>query len=78
MNFSFIDSLLNRNPVSPYISNIPQRRTQAAEVESDSSIQFATILHTKLQDYQQELGSLQTSPLFADSNNSLGIIQKLA
>ena len=78
MNFSFIDSLLNRNPVSPYISDTPQRRTQAAEVESDSSIQFATILHAKLQGYQQELGSLQTSPLFADSNDSLGIIQKLA
>lgn len=79
MNFSFVDSLLNRNPVSPYISNIPQRRAPTPEVEADdSSIQFATILHAKLQDYQQELGSLQTSPLFADSNDSIGIIQKLA
>lgn len=79
MNFSFIDSLLNRNPVSPYISDTLQRRTQTPEVETDdSSIQFATILHAKLQDYQQEFGSLQTSPLLADSNDSFGIIQKLA
>lgn len=79
MNFSFIDSLLNSNPVSPYISNIPQRRTPTSDVESsDSSMQFATILHAKLQDYQQEFGSVQTSPLFTDSNDSLGILQKIA